>query len=138
MKTILTIIFVTLIGGISAKLYLDNRGFTPWMTMKEMDAFIKPMEKKDDKGKAEWDHLWITDIQARWHQGYAQYRLRVENGPKGVPYWWYWYYNLDRESLIKKLEDMRNQNFQLVSISSYTWPEGTPRYCVVWHRVGKQ
>ena len=138
MKAKLLIVILLVVASITAgKIFFDNRGFTPWMTMKQMDQYLKPLEVKDANGKGFWDHRWITDIRSRWHDGYSQYRLRIGDAPDG-PHWWYWYFNLDRESLVKRLEDMRNQNFQLVSFSSYTWPDGTERFCAVWHRIGKQ
>ncbi len=130
-------LLVVLVVCLWADYYLQNRGFTPWMTYEEMDRFLEPLDKKDENGKNFWDHRhWLDAAEGRWYKGRPQFRLRVVDAPKTGRYSWYWWFNQDEKSINDRIHDMSDKNMTLVSFNSFEWPDGTKRYTGVWHRIG--
>ncbi len=112
--------------------------FTAWMTYKEMDAYLAPLEKKGEDGKNYWDNRhWITAVEGRWEKGVPRFRVKTGDAPKTGRYWWYWWFNQDQESFNKKIHDLSDKGFTLVSHNSFAWPDGTLRYSGVWQKVEK-
>lgn len=110
--------------------------FTPWMNYKKMQAFLDPLEKKNDKNKNFWDRgHWLSAVEGRWENGEPQFRLKIVESPKGKKCWWFWWFNQDQESYNKHIHRLSDEGFRLVSDNSFAWPDGSRRYSGVWHRV---
>ena len=77
----LALIVVSLLGY---RCYLRNRDFTPWMSLSELNAFMKTFDSKHPGERNYWDQgHWITAVDGRWHCGIPQYRIRYGDAPKG-------------------------------------------------------
>lgn len=141
MKRTFSIVFVALIvaAGILGYLYYDNanRDFTPWMSVPEMQAYLKKMETPPAGEPEYWKTHWITAAEGRWHGGTAQYRLRHAATPKDREYVWYWFIDQDQDSFGAKLKEYSANGIALVYNNSYQRPDGTTRYQGVWQKVGK-
>jgi hypothetical protein len=114
--------------------YVKNRGFTPWMSLSELNAFMKTFDSKHPGEPNYWDQgHWITAVEGRWHRGIPQYRIRYGDAP-GNGYWWYWYINQDKAGFNKKIHDYADDGFILAYWNKLRWPDGTWRYQAVWHK----
>jgi len=132
---VLFAIFFSLLLIVGVPYFLHERGFTPWMSYSEMDAYLKPLDQKDSSGRNFWDHRhWLNAVEGRWHSGQPEFRLRVGEPPKSGPYWWYWWFNQDQEGINKHIHEMSDSHFTLVYLNSFEWPDGTKRFSGVWHR----
>jgi len=128
----LVLIAVLLLG---TRCYVRNRGFTPWMSLAELNAFMKTFDSKQPGGKNYWDQgHWITAAEGRWYCGIPQYRIHYGDAPKDQGYWWYWYFNQDAASFNKKIHDYSDDGFTLVYYNRLRWPDGAYRYQGVWHK----
>lgn len=115
-----------------------GRGFSPWMTYREMDAFLQPLEAKDETGKNFWAKgHWVTAVEGRWAEGRPQFRVKIGPVPSNRKHAWYWWFNQDQTSYNKHIHRLSDQGFVLVSHNTFTWPDGTVRYSGVWHKIGE-
>ncbi|EIQ00790.1 hypothetical protein OpiT1DRAFT_05346 [Opitutaceae bacterium TAV1] len=133
-KTLLIIIaLVPFLNGCDP---LSGRGFTPWMTYKEMGEFLAPLEKKDETNKNFWDHgHWLTAVEGRWDNGIPQFRLKIGDSPKEKKHGWFWWYNQSQESFNQHIHELSDQGFVLVQHNSFEWPDGSRRFSGVWHKI---
>lgn len=116
--------------------YQKHAGFTPWMS--DMEVYFFPLGEKDENGKNHWDRRhWLTDIEGRWHNGRMEWRVRAGDAPAKGPYWWYWYYNQDEASFNRHILRLTDEQFTLVSWTSFELPDGSKRYAGIWHRTHK-
>jgi hypothetical protein len=55
--------------------------------------------------------------------------------PEARIYWWYWYFNQDRESFDRHVHELADDGFVLVQYNSYVRPGGSERFQGVWHKL---
>lgn len=127
---------VVLLAG--ARCYFGNRGFTPWMSLAELNAFMDTFASKHPGEPNYWDQgHWITAVDGRWHAGIPQYRIRYGDAPKNQGYWWYWFINQDQKGFNDKIHNYADQGFIMAYHSRLRWPDGACRYQAVWHKYAK-
>lgn len=139
---LLALALLPFFGGCASSAFSTDphvgRGFSPWMTYREMSALLDPLEAKDETGKNFWAKgHWITAVEGRWSDGRPQFRVKVGQTPRGRTHAWYWWFNQDQASYNKHLHRLSDQGFTLVSHNTFTWPDGTVRYSGVWHKIGE-
>ena len=129
---VLVLIVVSLL---SYRCYSRNRGFTSWMSLSELNAFMTTFDSKHPGEPSYWDQgHWITAVDGRWHCGIPQYRIRYGDAPKGQGFRWYWFINQDRGSFNHDIQRYTEDGFILGFYSRLRWPDGTFRYQGVWHK----
>jgi len=136
-KPLIALFLIILFAAIGAQMVFSHRGFTDWMTIPEMKTFLKPADTQTPEEAKIWDHRWATEIQNRWSDGAAEFRIRIGDAPKTGLYLWSWGLNLDRVHMDALLEDMGNKGFRLVSLSTFKWPDGSERFSGIWHKTDK-
>lgn len=63
--------------------YENTHGFTPWMSLNELNMFMKTFEAPHPGEPNYWDKgHWMTAVNGRWHDGIPQYRIRYGEAPK--------------------------------------------------------
>ncbi len=80
----------------------------------------------------------MTAVQARWHDGIPQYRVRYGPVPEGYDAAWYWYINQDQASFSSHVHEFADKGFVLLDPNSYLRPDDTRRYQGVWHKLYKK
>ncbi len=105
----------------------------------EFSAFLQEKEGKGADGKNFWSRgHWVSAVEARWHEGYPQHRLRIERAPVGQKYWWYWWFDQTPAEFGQHLRRLAAEDFQLVHSYRLEWPDGTVRHGGVWHKVAAE
>ena len=120
--------------------YQANKDFTPWMSHAELDDFLKQFDTNPPGGHPNyWDKgHWINAVEARWHDGIPQYRIRYGETPQDFHCSWYWYLNQDQQSFSNHVHEFADQGYILLDPNSYLRPDDTRRYQGVWHRVNSR
>lgn len=118
---------------------IQNRGFTPWMSLAELNAFMATFESKVPGESNYWGQgHWIEAVEGRWKNGIPQYRIRYGDAPKNQGYWWYWFINQDENSFHDKVHHYADDGYVLAHYNKVVWPDGAPRFQAVWHKYGKK
>lgn len=100
--------------------------FTEWMDDPVFHQHLKANEKKG---------LWLTGIEARLHNGGAQFRIREEPVPADRAYWWYWWFYQDEPSINKFIHEYTVNGFRLAYFQSLKLSDGQRRYQGIWQKV---
>lgn len=136
LRILTSLLAIALLSGCATCPCKKTPAFTAWMTYKEMDAYLAPLEKKADDGKNFWDRRhWVTAVEGRWEKGIPQFRIRVADAPADGRYSWYWWFNQDQTSFNQKIHDLSDKGFTLVQHNAFAWPDGTLRYSGVWQKI---
>jgi len=101
---------------------------TVWMTRKELEQRLSQQKSKG---------LWMSVLEGRWHEGTAQYRIQEIPRPVGQPYWWYRWFDMDKDVFDQRKDKFKKDGFRLVHSSSFAKPDGSVRYQAIWQKVGK-
>jgi len=120
--------------------YQANRDFTPWMSLSELNEWQKQFDTTPPGGHPNyWDNgHWMNAVEARWHEGIPQYRVRYGPVPEGYDAAWYWYINQDQASFSAHVHALADQGFVLLDPNSYLRPDDSRRYQGVWHKLFKK
>jgi hypothetical protein len=101
-----------------------------------MNAYLEGLDGDKTGGKNYWDRgNWINAVEGRWEAGIPQYRLTHSAVPEHRDYWWYWYFNQDRESFDRMVHRMADEGFTLVQFNSFVRTGGSERFQGVWHKL---
>jgi beta-lactamase regulating signal transducer with metallopeptidase domain len=128
------VFFLSIIGW---SYYQTNRDFTPWMSLSEMNRFLAQFDTNPPGQHPNyWDQgHWMNAVEARWHEGIPEYRIRYGPTPKGYSCSWFWYVNLDQASFSKHVHELADRGYVLLDPNSYLRPDNSLRYEGVWHRA---
>ena len=130
------VVLVLLFLGVGAwKCHEANKGFTPWMSSAELDKFLVQFDTNPPGGHPNyWDKgHWIDAVEARWHKGIPQYRIKYSAVPQGYNWEWYWYLNQDQKSFSHHVHEFADKGMVLLDPNSFLRPDDTRRYQGVWH-----
>ncbi len=120
--------------------YQTNKDFTPWMSLSELNHWEEQFDTNPPGGHPNyWDKgHWMNAVEARWHDGIPQYRVRYGPVPEGYDAAWYWYINQDQASFTAHVHELADQGFVLLDPNSYLRPDDSRRYQGVWHKLFKK
>ena len=120
--------------------YRADAGFTPWMSLAELNDWQKQFDTTPPGGHPNyWDQgHWMNAVEARWHEGIPQYRVRYGPVPEGYEAAWYWYINQDQASFSSHVHELADRGFVLMDPNSYLRPDDSRRYQGVWHKLFKK
>lgn len=120
--------------------YQANKDFTPWMSHDDLDRFLVQFDTVPPGGHPNyWDNgHWIDAVEARWHDGIPEYRIRYGPIPQGYSGAWYWYINQDQTSFSIHVHEFADRGFVLLDPNSYLRPDNSRRYQGVWHKLFKK
>jgi Bacterial tandem repeat domain 1 len=138
-KSILALVMLAAVAGIiwSWSYYAANKGFTPWMSLSELNQWQVQFDTTPPGGHPNyWDKgHWMNAVEARWHEGIPQYRVRYGPVPEGFDGAWYWYANLDQATFSAHVHELADKGFVLCDPNSYLRPDDSRRYQGVWHKL---
>ena len=109
--------------------------FTDWMTISDIDAYIKLLNSGHQKSFWERGH-WIIAVEGRWELGDQQYRIAWESMPRNSKYQWRYKVNQSQEDFSKAIDELAKQGFKLVHSQSFKRPDQTERFQGVWQNLG--
>jgi hypothetical protein len=116
--------------------YEQNKYFTAWMTVPELNAYFKGLDAKGEDQKNYWEHgHWIERAEGRWHDGQYQQRMRFGNVPQTGGYLWYWWVCAYENEFQDEMAAMQKDGMILVSLQTHLRPDGKIRYASVWHKT---
>jgi len=139
-RILATAILVLVALAVGLHHYETNRGFTTWMSLAELNQWQVQFDTKPPGGHPNyWDKgHWMTAVEARWHDGIPQYRVRYGPVPEGYDGAWLWYINQDQASFSSHVHELADEGFILLDPNSYLRPDDTRRYQGVWHKLFKK
>ncbi|MEM7698464.1 MAG: hypothetical protein AAF236_08690 [Verrucomicrobiota bacterium] len=113
---------------------VPEAAFTSWMSVAELDSYIKIRNAGFDKSFWDRGH-WILAAEGRWQDGTHEYRIVIDAIPDISAYQWKYRINQTQMQFEQSIDLFLREGFQLVHSQSFQRPDGTQRYQGVWQRL---